>query len=220
MNVLRTFFANHPIRHYKKGDSIILQDTEPNHAFGIKEGIVKMYNLTADGEEKSILFNVADEVFPICWLFAKTKRTLYYYQAYTDCSVFVIEKGAFKEALLTQPKLAYSLLDSQVNWYVSSTLRINALEQSRASIKLLSIIHLLCLRHGEEIGKNLVRIRVPFTQQDLASYVGLTRETTTMELKKLKDLGVISAARKFYTVCTDKLNDLLEDEYNPGVAIS
>ena len=47
--------------------------------------------------------------------------------------------------------------------------------------------------------------------------MGLTRETTGIELKKLEKEGVISYRRQNYLIRTDRLNEVLDDEYDPGL---
>jgi CRP-like cAMP-binding protein len=62
-----------------------------------------------------------------------------------------------------------------------------------------------------------VEIPLPLTQQDIANCVGMTRETTTTELRKLIARKVISHRGQSYVVDTDKLNHLLDDDYEHGL---
>lgn len=220
MNILEAYVADLPTKHVPKGQMIFMQGDRPEHAFGIKNGIMKMYNLTADGEPNSISYGMTGELFPVCWTFSATEKTLYYYQAYTDCDLYVIDKQALTDELQHNAQLAYALLEIQTKVYVYQTLRINALEQSRASMKLACMLHLLCLRYGRTLVRDRVEIQIPLTQQELSESLGLTRETTATELKALQDKGVINRNAKLYTVNTAKLNQELDDEYDPGIHIS
>jgi DNA-binding transcriptional regulator LsrR (DeoR family) len=62
------------------------------------------------------------------------------------------------------------------------------------------------------------KIQVPFTHQEIAEFTGLTRETTSIELNKLKKAGVITCKHKYYTVNTHELTKRIDDEYNPGIS--
>lgn len=64
--------------------------------------------------------------------------------------------------------------------------------------------------------KHTVKILLPLTQQDLANFMGLTRETTSIELKKLQDQKILSYRQQKYTVHTNRLNELLDEEYDQG----
>ena len=92
-------------------------------------------------------------------------------------------------------------------------MRINALGQSKASEKVLHTIHYLSLCFGRDLRTDIVEIPLPLTQQDLANFTGLTRETVGSEIKKLVRRKIVFARRRKYIVLTDKLNKLLDDEY-------
>jgi CRP-like cAMP-binding protein len=92
-------------------------------------------------------------------------------------------------------------------------MHIEALEQSKASDKILYTIHYLALFFGHDLRKDVVKIPLPITQQDIANLTGLTRETVGVELKKLLRLKIISRKDRSYIVLTGKLNELLDDEY-------
>lgn len=220
MNPLQSYFAQLPVKKYSKGEVIIQQGASPQCAYAVKRGIIKIYNLTVNGEEKSITYSLANEIFPVCWIFSKTKQALFYYQAYTDCELYVLNKESFEHHLRFNPRFTRALLDKQMNWYVNSVLQINALEQTKASNKLLHTFRNLCLRFGKDVRTDLVVIEIPLTQQELANLTGLTRETAAAELKKLKQQKVIVSNSKYYTVDTTLLNNLLDDEYNPGIYVS
>jgi CRP-like cAMP-binding protein len=76
------------------------------------------------------------------------------------------------------------------------------------------------LRYGRELKGGYANIQIPMTQQEFANFSGLTRETVTLEIHRLKDKKIISVRSKYYTVNTDKLNGLIDDEYNPGLSLS
>jgi CRP/FNR family cyclic AMP-dependent transcriptional regulator len=219
MSILREFYGQFVTRSYKKGEIILMQDIEPNSAYAVKVGSVRMYGLEPDGTVNSISFLVSGELFPVGWIFGKTTKTLLYYEAHTDVTVYVMDKERLLNAIDETPALSRVFLDQEVNKYVGTNLQIKALGQPRAYVKIICIIHYLCLRYGTEIADNTVRIEIPFTQDELAGLIGITRETTTNELLILKANKVITVRNKFYTVNTSKLNDLLDVEYNPGIDI-
>jgi CRP-like cAMP-binding protein len=110
------------------------------------------------------------------------------------------------------------LLEIMVSRHLQFQMRVNALEQSKATHKVINTLHYLCLRFGKEIKENIVKVELPLTQQDLANFMGLTRETTGIELKKLEKQGVINYRRQNYLIRTDRLNEVLDDEYDPGLS--
>jgi CRP/FNR family cyclic AMP-dependent transcriptional regulator len=219
MSILREFYGQFITRTYKKGEVILLQDQFPESAYAVKVGAVRMYGLGPDGVVNSISFLVTGELFPVGWIFSKTAKTLFYYEVHTDVTVYVMDKQRLLDAIDSNPELSNIFLNDQVKQYVGTNLQIKALGQPRAELKIIGIFHYLCLRYGTEIAVDSVRIEIPFTQDELASLIGITRETTTNELLTLKAAGVLIVRNKFYTVNTRKLNKLLDGEYNPGIEL-
>ncbi len=216
MSSLRTFYDRFPITKVSKGEVILQQGETPEHGFAVKRGIIKITNVSGDGNEKIISFKITNDLFPVCWIFSKTNATLFYYQAHTDCELYTIDKEMIEHQLESEPEFVRSLLDKQVNDFISDSLQIDALAQSKASIKLLYMFRHLSLRFGRKMNNGFIRIQVPLTQSELASLTGLTRETTILELHKLKRSAVISSRHKYYTVNTDRLRNLIDDWYDPG----
>lgn len=220
MTTLHSFLSTCRIQHFSKGEIILVQDEIPATGYLIKKGVVKTYNLTSQGEEKPISFDIEGEVLPIAWVFSKLKVAQYFYEAFTDCDLYCISREEYISFLKNNPEPLYDMFDYFVGRNLNYQMRINALEQSKASYKVLHTIHFLALRFGKDIGENTVKIPLPLTQQDLANYMGLTRETTSVELKKLQVSGVISYRNQMYTVKSDKLNELLDEDYEQGRIIT
>lgn len=189
------------------------QDIEPTCAFITKEGVMKTYNITINGEEKPIGFGTPGKLFPLGWIFGRTYKTQYYYEAFTDCEVYRVPKDDLLAHLNSCHEAMTEVLDQCVWEILDHQMRINALSQSKASDKILSTMHYLSLCFGRDVRPDIVEIPLPLTQQDIANLTGLTRETVSSELKKLSEKRVIFARRRKYVVLTDKLNELLDDEY-------
>lgn len=216
MNKYEQFIGKYYVKRYRKGEILLVQGEVPQAMYLLKKGIVKTYNLTAQGEEKPISFDSAGEIFPIAWTFGRARYAQYYYEAFTDCEVYSIPRNEYLDFLQATPEVVYDRFTDFVDRYLNFQMRINALEQSKAATKILNTLHFLCLRFGRDIRKNVVHIQLPLTQQDLANFMGLTRETTGIELKKLQRQGLLDYKRQNYIVRTDKLNELLDEEYDQG----
>ena len=213
MKFLQPFLKKYNVQQYGKGDVILQQDCEPTCALIVKQGIVKTYNLTSGGEEKPIGFGVKYELFPLGWIFNKIKKAQYYYEALSDCEVYLVPKKDLLEYIHQHPEAMRQILNRMVWDMLGRQMRINALGQSKASDKVLHTIHYLALCFGRDLKTDIVEIPLPLTQQDVANFTGLTRETVSVELKKLASQKIIFQRNRNYVVLTDRLNDLLDDEY-------
>jgi CRP-like cAMP-binding protein len=208
-----SFLSHYKVATFQKSDLILSQGVEPTYVHVIKKGFIKTYNLTSDGEERSIGFTVTNEVFPLGWVFDKIQQTQYFYEAAGIVEVYLVPKRDFLTHIHSNSDRMFLILDRGVWGSILSSMHIEALEQSKASDKILYTIHYLALFFGHDLRKDVVKIPLPITQQDIANLTGLTRETVGVELKKLLRLKIISRKDRSYIVLTGKLNELLDDEY-------
>ena len=210
----RLFLQKYRTRKFEKGEIILVQGETPECMYVIKKGVVKTYNLTSGGEEKPLGFDIKGDIFPIAWAFGQVNPVTYYYEAFTDCDLYCVPREDYRNFITKNTDRLYGVLENMVAQNTFYQLRVNALEQSKAANKILNTIHFLCLSYGTDLKPHTVRIEIPLTQQDLANFMGLTRETTGIELKKLQRSGVLTYKKQNYIVRTDRLNELLDEEYD------
>jgi CRP/FNR family transcriptional regulator len=211
---LQRFFENYPVKAYKKGEIILFQGEAPRVAYAVKQGVVKAYNLNSSGDEKPLGFFGLASVFPGAWIFGRIPSAIYYYEALTDCELYCVTRDEYVDFLKSDPEMLYNELENYIADDVGKTIRLNALQHSRASDKLIYTLHYLALSHGRKLKPNVVEITLSLTHQDFANLTGLTRETTATELNKLKSLGVISYGKQTpYKVDMSKLQSAINDQF-------
>ncbi len=211
------FASHYPVKKFAKGELLLVEGEAPGCGYIIKKGIVKGYAITAEGVEKPIAFDTVGELFPVGWVFNKIRWSQYYYGAFTDCELYCVPRQDYLDFIQKNPDLSFGLFNDFIDNYLYFQMRINALEQSKATDKIIHTLHYLALRFGREIKADTVQITIPLTQQELANIMGLTRETTGIELNRLSKRGIIRQDRqKQYTVFTDRLNEALDVEYGSG----
>lgn len=214
MSSFAGFLKQFRTKTYAKGEIVLVEGELPPAAYVIKRGVIKVYNLTNEGQEKPIEFEGKLEIFPIGWVFGHIHRTQYFYEAFTATEVYVVPREDYLKYLQQQTTMLFSQYKEFIRNYLNFQMRVYALEQSKASEKIIHTLHFFCLKFGRTIRKNVVRIDLPLTQQDMANFMGLTRETTGIELKRLERNGTIDYKRQNYIVHIDKLSSLLDEEYH------
>ena len=212
---LQKFLERYPTRDFKKGEIIIFQGEAPRSAYVVKRGTVKAYNLSTAGDEKPIAFYSADQIFPKAWVFGKIPSAVYYYEAFTaEVSLYLVNREEYLAFLKAHPQVLYHEFENHLLEEIGQTMRLNALQHSRASDKLLYTLHYLALSHGRTIAPQQIEIQLDLTHQDFANLTGLTRETAATELNKLKHRGVITYGKHTpYQLHLGKLMNLLNDQY-------
>jgi CRP-like cAMP-binding protein len=214
-SLLDSAMSGYPVRSILKGRPLLYQGEIPSMGFYVKRGIVKLYNITNQGEEKIVGYESAGGLLPIEWLFSRAQVALYYYDTFTDCEVVRVPKDELIEKLNNTPEAARALLDRTVSMYIGATMHLHALEQSKARQKLLSIFQYLVLRFGNKTSGPKHQIDLKLTHQEIANLIGTTRETTSTEISRLTKEGVLEIADGQYVVNIDKAVRLLgEDDFN------
>lgn len=214
-NYLHAFLERHATRTFKKGEIIIFQGEAPRSGYLVKSGVIKAYNLSVNGDEKPVAFYSADAAFPEPWLHGKLPSAVYYYEVFSpEATVYIINRDDYLSFIKGRPEVLYSELERLVTNQLGTSMRLNALQHSRASDKLLYTLHYLALNHGKALSQGEIEITLELTHQDFANLTGLTRETAATELNKLKRQGVISYGKqKPYLLNLQRLMQLLNDQY-------
>lgn len=187
-------------RQFSKRRTILFQGEIPRGVQVLESGLTKVYGITNGGDQRTVTLLSAGDIFPVECVFDMSRVSLYYYEAVTDCSVLSLPKPDFLAALDRDPKLKDQVFQSYMAHYTSSTMHIYALEHSHAQEKLVYILQYLVARFGEKQANGMTKINLRLSHQDIAEMVGLTRETTAVELHRLKAKKLISYQRFSYYV--------------------
>ncbi len=205
------------VRKFREKTPIIYQGEIPRCGFYLKEGIVKVYNLHDNGNEQILRFYGPGEFFPLPWLYGKMATEFYYYEAVENCEVVSVTRQDVDTIIKHDPELTNYIFDAMLSDQTALNLRIISLEQPRANEKLEYTLYYLLFRYGKNIGNEIYVINMNLTHITLANLVGLTRETITMEMNKLKRKGIITYSKKIYKIDRRKLEQVIGEDNFSGL---
>jgi CRP-like cAMP-binding protein len=201
------------LRKFKKGQTLLFQGEVPRYAYVIKAGTVKTYNISPLGEEQVVSLSSEYDILPEAWFLGEASVAYYFYEAFTDCTVYAIPREELAKKVDAVPAFANHLLQRFMRLYVGASVHINALEQPRSRDKLVHLLHYLMMRFGRRAGSGgEVMIDLRLTHQTLASMLGVTRETIATEIARLRREKVLNYKQQTYTINKDKLLQLRNDE--------
>lgn len=209
MDAFQKLLIQYPTHRFAAGEMVLYQGEVPEAVYVVKSGYVKMYNISADGDEKPISFHAKNDILSSSWVFGKAQSALFFYEAHTACELYALPRDEFRAALSRDPTIQSYLFDRYVSANTAKALRLYGLEYSKAADKLLHMLFYLSQVHGRALPDGRVLIEIPLTQQDLANFLGLTRETTGMELLKLKKRGLVSQSRRHYRIDKQRLQETI-----------
>jgi CRP/FNR family transcriptional regulator len=205
------FLKRHRLQSFEKGEIILLKDVVPAHAHIVKSGIVKTYSINENGDEQAVSYDSRGDVLPIGWVFKKIDKTTYFYKAFTDCELYLVPREEYVNYLRRHPKLTYDVFSNLAGRFVSLQDRIFALEQPKASDKLIYSLVYLIDRFGVPARSGNKQLAIPLTQNELANYIGLTRETVSIELGKLSKKKIVKLKGRQYIIDITRLNSYLDE---------
>lgn len=195
---LELFFSQFKRLQYKKGEVIIRPNDDPSGVFYINRGYVRLYTLSESGQELSLIIFKPGDIFPLIWAFNEQDITQYC-EAMTLVDAWRIPKKEFLEFMQNNPATLLTVTNKILTRLWGLLQRMEYLVFGNAYQKVASILVICAERFGIKKGKNIV-ISLPLTHKDVADLIGLTRETTSVEIKKLEKRGICSKKGKFFYV--------------------
>jgi CRP-like cAMP-binding protein len=208
------FLKNLMTKRFRQGNILVYQGEVPRNAYIIKSGIIKIYNITPQGDERIAAFKLPGDIVPTTWAFNKPPAAFYYYEAQTDGEMYIVPPEDFQKFIAGNAKALGIISEHYLSKYAGALMRITALEQPKASDKVLYTLYYLVQLYGKELTPGIFKINIQLTQQMVADLIGLTRETTAAELVKLKKRGVLKYKGREYTINREKLiHNIGEDNF-------
>ncbi|MCA9323665.1 Crp/Fnr family transcriptional regulator [Candidatus Saccharibacteria bacterium] len=189
--LLDSFFKAHTRIQYKKGETIIRPEDEPNGVYLIEWGFVKAYTITKYGEENLLLVRGTGSVFPLIWAFTGEHRSVTY-EAMESTSLWRVSKVEYLEFLDRNPDIIPVILDMAIDAYRLHSERVMTLSYRTARERVISFLLTNVKRFGILNKDGSQTIHAPYRQSDIASSVNATRETTSREINSLKKRKIIS----------------------------
>jgi CRP/FNR family transcriptional regulator, cyclic AMP receptor protein len=169
---------------YNKGEFIIRPGETPSGLYYISSGMVKAYDITKYGDENLLIIRRRGEILGLTWAITGQDRGIIY-AALAPTTVFHITRDQFTSFIHSNPETALPLVDMLVDMYRLHSERILTLEYRTVRERLVSFLLNTAERFGKQ-EKDGILIDVPLRQQDIASSISATRETTGRELAALE----------------------------------
>lgn len=182
------------MRTYKKGTTIYFSSSDVQQIFFLKQGKVKLYKSDPSGKEMVFAILKEKESFGSLSPIEGTTSTEFA-EAMEDTLCCLIDKKIFFSFIKDKPYIVLRL-----NKMLS--LKIYELEMLVEQLTFKSVMErmvYLFLKLSEKFGVHFNEgkmININLTHSDIAAMIGSTRESTTLALNKLKNLGLIDSRKK------------------------
>lgn len=189
--VLVDLFRSGTKLRYNKGEFVIRSGETPSGVFFIESGLVKAFDITKYGEENLLIVRKSNEIFPLIWAITGEERSVIY-QAIAPTEAWRISRKNFLEYLNDPSGTLLPILDMTIEMYRLHSERIINLEYRTVRERMISFFLTMSQRFGKP-HDNGILVDLPLRQQDVASSINASRETTSREISFLEKKGLIQA---------------------------
>ena len=200
---MKRFFATSKSTNFKKGEIVLRAGDQRSAAFYLKRGYAKDSSMSLDGREFTLFIFKPEDIFSYSWIFNKTHNG-HSFRAMTDCAIIEKNREAFLLFLEENPDVQFMIAQNISMRMRGLTQRMEQMAFGSATQKVASIMSILGERFGKEVDNKIV-ISLRLTQQDIAELIGISRETTSIEINKLTVENVLSHALGHYIINNPKL---------------
>lgn len=195
---VNNFFSQFPQHTHSKGEILIGADTNPSGVFYLEKGFIRKYYITSQGAEFTINIFKQLSFFPMSWVLADI-HNLNYYEAMTTVVVRKAPKDKVKEFLSQETDVLKNLIRRVYIGMEGMFMHIESLMTGDALTKVAVTFLIFGRRFGKrENGRILIDLKM--TEGDIASYAGVSRETVSRSLHKLKEKGIVESENKKYYI--------------------
>jgi len=184
------------LRDFRKNQLILREEETSDYMYIIIRGKVKISRFGKAGKETILSMHGEGDFFgELSLIDGKTAPASVV--AVENSAVAIISKGHFFSLLYTQRKVLENLLRILCSRLRESWQKIAMLNFSDASQRLKMLLNILAETYGERTREGTV-LHVKLIHQDMADMTGLTRETVTRAIDKLKKNGEIHILESKY----------------------
>ncbi len=176
-------------RKIAHGETISFEDDEVVDYANIVSGAVKLTKLLSDGRQQIVGLQFAPEF--IGKVFAE--KVPVSVEAATDVEICVFPKAELENMLKQQPEFEHRLLEQTLVQLDDARTWMVTLGRKTAQEKVASFLLLLADHIGKPSpdGPTSIEFMLPLKRADIADFLGLTLETVSRQMTKLRKMGAI-----------------------------
>ncbi len=169
-----------------QGSTLFDEGAAADYVYNLTSGSMKLYKLLPDGRRQITGF-----VFPGDFLgLAHDTEYVYAAEAVKDSALCKFKRSQLSRLFDEFPRLESRLLSMSRDELVEAHNQMLLLGRKTARERIASFL-LMLSRRAEELGVPINPINVPMSRNDIGDYLGLTTETVSRTLTRLKNTGVI-----------------------------
>ncbi|WP_299861186.1 Crp/Fnr family transcriptional regulator [uncultured Hoeflea sp.] len=174
-------------KNVSPGTELVGESQEANSYANIIAGVVKLTKMMADGRQQIVGLQFAPDFLGRPFR-ADSGITA---DAATDVNVCSFPKAVIDRMIRETPELEHKLLEQTLKELDEARDWMLTLGRKTASEKVASFVYLIATHINPEAETESASFDLPLTRSDIADFLGLTIETVSRQLTKLRKDGII-----------------------------
>lgn len=194
---------------FAKQEMLFCEGDKADNIYEVVDGVVSTYRILCDGRRQVFEFSYPGDLVGLGNLDAYPVNC----EAVTPSRIRRIPKNSFLKSIKERPELGRKMLEIAMSELSAMQNHFVLLGRKTALEKIASFLLDFARRNVEPDARSAT-LDLPMTRSDIADYLGLTVETVSRNLTKLKLRGVIDLPQSANVVIRDmfELEDLAEGD--------
>jgi CRP/FNR family transcriptional regulator len=167
------------------GETLFAEGDDADSVYEVVRGMLRLYKLLPDGRRQITGFVSAGHLLGL----APDGVCVYTAEAITEVTLCRYKRTAFERLIDEAPGFAKHVLTATSHDLCAAQNQMLLLGRKAATEKVASFLLLMADQQGSD---GVEAVGVPMTRSDIADYLGLTIETVSRTLSKLKQGGLIA----------------------------
>jgi CRP/FNR family transcriptional regulator len=176
-------------RRFKKGQIIFYEGDLADKFYILNSGKLKIYKTTREGKEQ-ILYILKEGDFIGDLNLLKKGQFEFNAEAIEEVGVCTLAKDDFDNILRTNPEICIRILETLHDRLISLENLVQTLSTKDVEARIAGLLVSFIDSFGTE-EKGQILLDLPLSREDMANFIGVTRETMSRKLTSLQEQKII-----------------------------
>jgi CRP/FNR family transcriptional regulator, anaerobic regulatory protein len=197
--------TTHRARH-EAGEELVGDSTAITSYANVMRGVVKLTKVLEDGRQQLVGLQFAPDL--LGRLYGEEHQVTA--EAASDVELCVVPRRALEQMISDSPALEHRLMQQTLKELDQAREWMVTLGRKSAQEKVASFLYLIATQADPTQDADHISFDLPLSRADIADFLGLTIETVSRQMTKLRQMGVIDIHNNRHVAVgdVDRLRDL------------
>ena len=187
---VRDRLENGSIRQLAAKEHVYREDDPKSNVFRVEDGVILLYRMLTDGRRQVVDFAYPGDIIGL----GPAREHQFSAQATRHARVKSINASALEEAAVSDPTVALKLYHAVAMELQAARSLLIAIGQ-RSAVERIATFLLMLHDRANGRGGSAAGLDLPMRRSDIGDLLGLTIETVSRTMTRLKSMGVIAFTR-------------------------